>query len=434
MTENRANLSILIHRAAFLIQRFRSLLESYVTTYYCEDGACNLIPEWTKEPGLGLEDLCYLLSGFLPNLATQSTKCRPTRPLPLSLLAYRTACLATQLNVCASDDSSFSDAPTWQHDPILFSNSTILTNLLKPLTELPDAWDSITLKRDKHVVQFRRHLTPKKLHEIDRHSLVIYTLADAIETEKKTAPLVIDIGSGQGHLSRKLSLYHGLRVLNLEVNETHVRKASQFDEKTKSYLRKKIRTASSPSDHPNPEAVLRSPVSLSKRITNSTSSSELSNLISRSEAKGLLPNTSSNQPYSPPLVLLNGLHACGDLSTTVLRLFTEMDRACCAITVGCCYMKITATEIEDELTNIRGTRRCPQSSQQLWHPKSHCLQHYSLGLSYGILEAACHSIGDYLGRLRRAVDSGNQDHLLVHGYRALFELLMKRRCSSLSVS
>lgn len=58
---------------------------------------------------------------------------------------------------------------------------------------------------------------------------VIYTLTQAMKDENNTVPLVVDIGSGQGHLSRKLSLYHGLRVLNLEVDETHVRKASRFD-------------------------------------------------------------------------------------------------------------------------------------------------------------------------------------------------------------
>ncbi|VDP88924.1 unnamed protein product [Echinostoma caproni] len=59
-------LQVLIYRAVFLIKRFRKLLESYVTSYYCEDGAHNLIPAWIREPGLSLEDLCFLLSGFLP--------------------------------------------------------------------------------------------------------------------------------------------------------------------------------------------------------------------------------------------------------------------------------------------------------------------------------------------------------------------------------
>jgi hypothetical protein len=39
--------------------------------------------------------------------------------------------------------------------------------------------------------------------------------------------------------------------------------------------------------------------------------------------------------------VLAGLHACGDLSPTLLKLFANCPTACGVISVGCCYMKMS---------------------------------------------------------------------------------------------
>lgn len=44
-----------------------------------------------------------------------------------------------------------------------------------------------------------------------------------------------------------------------------------------------------------------------------------------------------NQQY-----VLVGLHACGDLSATMLRLFTELNIFIGLVSVGCCYMKLSS--------------------------------------------------------------------------------------------
>lgn len=54
MAENGKNLSILIHRAVFLIQHFRPLLESYVTVsvvyaYEMKDYSVLLLDYWDNE-------------------------------------------------------------------------------------------------------------------------------------------------------------------------------------------------------------------------------------------------------------------------------------------------------------------------------------------------------------------------------------------------
>ena len=39
--------------------------------------------------------------------------------------------------------------------------------------------------------------------------------------------------------------------------------------------------------------------------------------------------------------VLTGLHACGDLSPTLLQLFAKCPNACGVASVGCCYMKMS---------------------------------------------------------------------------------------------
>lgn len=47
-----------------------------------------------------------------------------------------------------------------------------------------------------------------------------------------------------------------------------------------------------------------------------------------------------NSHHSDDLVL-TGLHACGDLSTTMIRMYTESEHIRGLVSVACCYHKLT---------------------------------------------------------------------------------------------
>ena len=52
--------------------------------------------------------------------------------------------------------------------------------------------------------------------------------------------------------------------------------------------------------------------------------------------------------------VLVGLHTCGDLAATMLKVFAESEEVAGLVSVGCCYMKLT-TEMakeEDEVCNF----------------------------------------------------------------------------------
>ena len=56
---------------------------------------------------------------------------------------------------------------------------------------------------------------------------------------------IVDVGAGQGHLSRILSYGYGLKVTTVEASSCHAPKAQKFDEETerdikKGSIRKKV--------------------------------------------------------------------------------------------------------------------------------------------------------------------------------------------------
>lgn len=55
----------------------------------------------------------------------------------------------------------------------------------------------------------------------------------------------------------------------------------------------------------------------------------------------LLGHVTSDQPEPTRKYLLVGLHTCGDLAPTILRLFAKSDSVVGVVSVGCCYMKVT---------------------------------------------------------------------------------------------
>lgn len=113
---------------------------------------------------------------------------------------------------------------------------------------------------------------------------------------------VMDLGAGQGYLSRVLAYQYGLRVLAVDGSNVQTCGAKRFDA-----LAVKRGVEQSMLEH----------------VTDHVTQDNVSSLLSRW----------SRDPNEPWLVC--GLHACGDLSSLMLSLFTENLSA--LINVGCCY-------------------------------------------------------------------------------------------------
>lgn len=104
--------------------------------------------------------------------------------------------------------------------------------------------------------------------------------------------------------------------------------------------------------------------------------------------------------------ILVGLHTCGDLGATMMRVFRESEEIVGLVSLGCCYMKLSSQE------DSRGCTDCPSSSNELLgYPLSDfiCSLLPSSSLSYEAREVACHSIDSYSKQLQQ----GTCDFILV---------------------
>lgn len=122
--------------------------------------------------------------------------------------------------------------------------------------------------------------------------------------------------------------------------------------------------------------------------------------------------------------VLTGLHACGDLSATLLRHFVNCPHVRGITSVACCYMKITTKEnpsppgvVPPPLSdNSKGL-----SQSDYGYPMSDWVRGLpEHELSYKAREGACHAIEDYLHRLRE-----ESALLKTHCYRAALESIVR---------
>lgn len=130
------------------------------------------------------------------------------------------------------------------------------------------------------------------------------------------------------------------------------------------------------------------------------------------------------QPDYPDFVL-TGLHACGDLSATLLRHFVSCPHVRGITSVACCYMKITTRENPSP----PGLVECPAAPtpgqesppSEFGYPMSSWVRGLpGHRLSYKAREAACHAIEDYIRRLRE-----ESELLRTHCYRAALESFIR---------
>lgn len=123
-----------------------------------------------------------------------------------------------------------------------------------------------------------------------------------------------------------------------------------------------------------------------------------------------------------PDFVLTGLHACGDLSATLLRHFVNCPYVRGITSVACCYMKITTKENPAPPGLVQcSAPPLPQLPSEFGYPMSSWVKGLpGHQLSYKAREGSCHAIEDYVRRLRE-----DSELLKTHCYRAMLESFIR---------
>ncbi|XP_006821494.1 methyltransferase-like protein 25B [Saccoglossus kowalevskii] len=426
-------------RLLCFVNYYKWLSDAYVVEFFVKDH-WNTIPKQWQDV---LQDLEIDVMG---SLLMQSPKAETSfcKVWPLSLLAYRSAAHALALSRTPRDTDD-----EIQH----------VLKKTKPCYEpLPH--------------HYRRHVKPKKQYEISRLAKLIYGVSEQVLCKN-----LVDVGSGQGHLTRLLSFGYGLNITTVEAEGCHISGANKYDRKLKKFI--DLKTIENPSKLKGikqSEAIESLvPSHVIYRIDPSIAVDNFLTLISENK-NSMLANGTAQQKGTPDLSDINdalqcvssdldneknsaaghsekqndkfvfaGLHTCGDLGPTMLRVFTKCLNAKALVSVGCCYSKMTCKTVQPAQPPHRGkscthsdcidevkTQRIggddPTISQPVGFPMSCWLESIpNHELNYEPRELACHSVDIYCQRLR-----DEDPNIILQSYRAILEIVIQKQAPDLT--
>uniref|UniRef100_A0A3P8RWW8 Methyltransferase like 25B n=1 Tax=Amphiprion percula TaxID=161767 RepID=A0A3P8RWW8_AMPPE len=447
----------LAKRLTTFLSQYRHLSESYIIEFFTEDLWHTLPSSWQAV----LQELSYPQIADLFLDATNEDRRYPS-VWPLSLLAFRATAHALAFpRECRHEQGRGASSMK----PKEFQENQSQSSLLG------------------HI--FRKHVKPKKQHEIRKLGMLVKQLCDQTDCNR-----VVDVGSGQGHLTRFLSFGLGLSVTAIEADHTLVTMASRFDgqliwalekENQKKNCSSQLPVSQSSPRHvagwvnpkapweafikqlraagcvsegpPTPSGPSKKKLRGSKRqgrshgvqtspshgSTHSDAHSQDSNKTESEEESSnenccsciqpvyqedVNPEENSLQGY--PDFVLTGLHACGDLSTTLLRHFVNCPHVRGITSVACCYMKITTKENPTPPgLVVPPVPPLPLGHESVPSEFGYPMSSWVRGLpghqlSYKAREGACHAVEDYIRRLRE-----ESKLLRTHCYRAMLETFIR---------
>ncbi|XP_026283839.1 methyltransferase-like protein 25B [Frankliniella occidentalis] len=348
-----------------LIQEFSWLLNAFVLDFYTEDHWKRLPSSWRAAlKGCSLEEFGeWMLMNQCPN----------QRVWPLSLLALRASTKALSLS---RDQISLNIRDEDESDPPSLNNNSSTT--------IPGMETKcLTNKNLKQL--FVKHVKPKK-----RHETIIMAKLCADAAIKSKVSYIVDVGGGKGHLSRLLAYGFGLRVCCVDSQGSLISSAREIDKQLE-YTAAKHLGNSYMQQLSGPEYLT---------LTVGCSDDSL-HLFKKEVLHKLHLDKESEVSFG-----IVGLHPCGDLAATLLRLFTSLNEAKFICIASCCYMKLSLTS-------------CPVQG----YPLSSFLQMLPndlTNLTYEALELSCHALESYCQRLQ----SQEYKFLKIHSFRAALEKLI----------
>ncbi|XP_027171260.1 protein RRNAD1 isoform X2 [Coffea eugenioides] len=255
----------------------------------------------------------------------------------------------------------------------------------------------------------------KKKHEIEAVAAVVSSVARNIGSTR-----VVDVGAGQGYLAQVLSFQHGLSVYAIDACLHHGKVTDARAERVRKYYASKMRKSGLESRELSIPKTVTCQV-LSANMLNNLSSSFIQgehakkpNVVSEimSEQRegpheSELPSTSD--VFCSSSLILAGLHACGDLSVTMLRTFLESDQVKSVISIGCCY-NLLSEDDSDKASSVCG------------FPMSKGVKFTGFALGRSARDLACQSaerwkcLGEFAGL----------HNFELHAFRAAFQMVLSQ--------
>lgn len=224
--------------------------------------------------------------------------------------------------------------------------------------------------------------------------------------KSRGAKTVVDVGSGQGYLAQALSFEYHLPVVAIDASSHHASVTNARAERIKKHYAAKC--------------VENRQLIVPRTVTCHVLSSDTLAAVTLDackydygEHKTKTCSDKSSQIQEPnhscPPLILAGLHACGDLSVNMLRVFVSCEQVKALVSVGCCYNLLSEESCGD-------TNSCPG------FPMSKAAKLSDLMLGKSIRDLACQSAERWRS-LTKDIAIQNFD---IHAFRAAFQMVLEK--------
>ncbi|XP_071693697.1 uncharacterized protein [Rutidosis leptorrhynchoides] len=236
-------------------------------------------------------------------------------------------------------------------------------------------------------------MNQKKRHEIEALAAVVSSVAKDVKTNT-----VIDLGAGQGYLSQVLCFEYQLSVVAIDASSHHGKITHARAERIKKHYDAKMRKSS----------LGGKGVMIPKTVTSRVLSSDM--LKTLFDSKDINANCLSHSSNDTCPILLTGLHACGDLSVTMLRTFLESEEVQAVVSIGCCYNLLSEEEKGKDDDVLCG------------YPISKGVKSTGLYLGRNSRDLACQSAD----RWKDMEKDASLHNFELHAFRAAFQVVLSR--------
>ncbi|XP_028760799.1 protein RRNAD1 isoform X2 [Neltuma alba] len=248
----------------------------------------------------------------------------------------------------------------------------------------------------------------KKKHEVEILSAVVSSIANSVR-----AHTIIDVGAGQGYLAQVLSFQYHHSVVAIDACSHHGSVTNERAERIKKYYAAQMRkSASGVRDLEGPKTITSRVLStdILKNLTEMSLRGDDDDQLSRDKN-----HADNGKLYCPKYangrasLVLAGLHACGDLSVTMLKTFLECKEVKAVVSIGCCY-------------NLLSEERFSDAGSQCGYPMSHALRSTGSWLGKRARDLACQSAERWRSL---EMDAGIHNFEL-HTFRAAFQVVLSK--------
>ncbi|XP_030527032.2 probable methyltransferase-like protein 25 isoform X4 [Rhodamnia argentea] len=245
----------------------------------------------------------------------------------------------------------------------------------------------------------------KKKHEVEILSAITSFIAKRVE-----AKTVVDVGAGQGYLAQVLSFQYQHSVVAIDACSHHGSVTNARAERIKKHYAAQLRRSGSVNTS------LLVPKTVTCRVLSTNMLKALSDTLVREDGQTNLTGEeneelcvkidSSYGGGKEDSLVLAGLHACGDLSVTMLKTFVECVEVKAVVSIGCCY-------------NLLSEEGVDNAGMQCGFPMSNGVKSEGLSLGKCARDLACQSAERW-----RSLEKDDASHNFeLHLFRAAFQMV-----------